>query len=101
MGVRATDVKNLCAHYGRVVSIKIVGNRQGNEPKIYAHVTMESAASASAAAQHLDKYFFNGRIIEVKKVRRPIDIPFALSYFHRLVSLKLHFELGVWGQTQI
>lgn len=68
MGVKATDVKNLCAHYGRVVSIKIVGNRQGTEPKIFAHVTMDSPVSASAAANHLNKYLFNGRIIEAKKV---------------------------------
>jgi len=74
-GVKAADVKQLCACFGRVNNIKVVlkgstggGGDDGQTAMLMAYVTMEAGAAASSAVQRLDLQLFRGAILRAKQL---------------------------------
>uniref|UniRef100_A0A1I8GZA5 RRM domain-containing protein n=1 Tax=Macrostomum lignano TaxID=282301 RepID=A0A1I8GZA5_9PLAT len=65
-GTKATDAKELCSAYGRVVNVKIVGSKKSEVPAIFAFVTMDSAANAAKALQALDTSRYRSAELRVR-----------------------------------
>ncbi|XP_071746959.1 LOW QUALITY PROTEIN: uncharacterized protein [Lepeophtheirus salmonis] len=64
---RATDLKNACSNYGKVVGAKIVTNsRRSEETKCYGYVTMGSSDDALNCIKHLHNTELHGSVISVE-----------------------------------
>ncbi|CAH8631608.1 unnamed protein product [Schistosoma guineensis] len=66
-GVRAVDIKEMCAPYGKVQTIKIVGSKKSKPPSIYAYLIMETSEAAVRLIKALQGVRFSGNELKIKQ----------------------------------
>ncbi|CAH8611346.1 unnamed protein product [Schistosoma mattheei] len=66
-GVRAVDIKEMCAPYGKVQTIKIVGSKKSKPPSIYAYLIMETSEAAVRLIKALQGVKFSGNELKIKQ----------------------------------
>ncbi|CAH8658357.1 unnamed protein product [Schistosoma rodhaini] len=66
-GVRAVDIKEMCAPYGKVQTIKIVGSKKSKPPSIYAYLIMETSEAAVRLVKALQGVKFSGNELKIKQ----------------------------------
>ncbi|CAH8589944.1 unnamed protein product [Schistosoma turkestanicum] len=73
-GVRAVDIKEMCAPYGKVQTIKIVGSKKNKPPSIYAYLIMETSEAAVRLVKALQGVKFSENELKIKQIN-PIRLP--------------------------
>ncbi|CAH8435577.1 unnamed protein product [Dicrocoelium dendriticum] len=67
-GVKAVELKERCAPYGHVQTIKIIGSRKSTPPSIYAYLVMETADAAQRLVEGLQGAMFHNQEIKIKRI---------------------------------
>ena len=68
------QVQDLFAEYGKVLSVKLVSDRETGRARGFGFVEMEDG-EAQAAIEALDNYSFGGRTLRVNEAPRPASSP--------------------------
>ncbi|CAL8075656.1 unnamed protein product [Calicophoron daubneyi] len=67
-GIKAIDIKERCAPFGRAQTIKIIGSRKSKPPSIYAYLIMETADAAARLVEGLQGGKFENNEIKIKRI---------------------------------
>ncbi|KAH8863948.1 hypothetical protein KSF78_0002837 [Schistosoma japonicum] len=73
-GVRAVDIKEMCAPYEKVQTIKIVGSKKNKPPSIYAYLIMETSDAAVRLLKALQGVKLSDNELKIKQIN-PIRLP--------------------------
>ena len=77
-----TELRNLFAAYGEVISTVIIVDRYTGRPKGFGFVEMANKREGETAIAELDGYLFNGRNLRVNLARPRVPRP-RRSYDNR------------------